>query len=108
MIFLKHMLPLLKETWFVSPHSEGSVTAAGCGSAQRAAAREECVCVEGGGSQQDSLSWSAVEIRAAKNSDLVSHTLSFKVVDLYMINYHFWQLKMHGGKKKRRILNHET
>lgn len=104
------MLPLLKETQLVSPHSEGSVIAAGCGSAQRAAARERVGGGGGGGgSQQDSLSWSAVEIRAAKNSDLVSHTLSFKVVDLYMINYHFWQLKMHGGKKKkRRILNHET
>ena len=56
----------------------------------------------GAGSQQDSLSWSAVQIRTAKNSDLVSHTLSFKVVDLYMINYHFWQLKMHGGKKKKK------
>ena len=46
MIFLKHMLPLLKETQLVSPHSEGSVIAAGCGSAQRAAARER---VGGGG-----------------------------------------------------------
>ena len=34
------MLPLLKETQLVSPHSEGSVITAGCGSAQRAAARE--------------------------------------------------------------------
>lgn len=40
------MLPLLKETQLVSPHNEGSVITAGCGSAQRAAARER---VGGGG-----------------------------------------------------------
>lgn len=48
-----------------------------------------------------------MEIRAAKKSDLVSHTLSFKVVDFYVINYHFWPLKMHGGETGH-MLNHET
>lgn len=102
MIFLKHTLPLQKEAQLLSPHGEGSVTAAG----------RLWECSEGrrngrGGSQQDSLSWSAMEIRAAKKSDLVSHTLSFKVVDFYVINYHFWRLKMHGGETGH-MLNHET
>ena len=73
---------------------------AGSGSAQRAGAM-------GGGVPSKTLSWSAMEIRAAKKSDLVSHTLSFKVVDFYVINYHFWQLKMHGGETGH-MLNHET
>lgn len=52
-----------------------------------------------GVSQQGSFNWSAVERRAAKNFDLVSHTLSFNVLDFHVINYHFWQPNVHGSKK---------
>lgn len=82
------MLPFWKETQLGSPHSDGSVTAAG-----RLWECSEGRCSRSGVSQKGSFNWNlfnyAEERMAAKNFDLVPHALSFTALDFYMINYHF-------------------